>query len=421
MATEYREERNKKIEKQIMRLLDNAPSYINDFYEHMHNGRREILTQLTYIQDVIDFIKYESSILFPDEEISLKDFPFTIIENLSLQDMNEYRSYLRGIKNVSNASIKKRFSAISAFYKFCNTYNYTTNNPMLNFEFPAVNKKRIIKLNASLSEKLLTGILANDKYLIQTETGDPFVAPIDETVRIKREKLVLRNYAICCLFLGSGLRVSELVGLDLDDINFTQHSLTVIAKGGDETSVYFGDEVATALKNYIYGIPLPTNLISKYKYNNPQYYEWCLLHRGDENFEINLKEAFPDLSDSEVKELNTLKYSILRQGRDALKPKKGNNAVFITTRGTRMSTRSVELMVKEMVQTYLPEYEDKKRFSPHKLRATCASRILTQTGDITLASTQLNHKGVAVTADFYAQLQKEIQKEKIRQLDITDW
>ena len=55
------------------------------------------------------------------------------------------------------------------------------------------------------------------------------------------------------------------------------------------------------------------------------------------------------------------------------------------------------------------------------LRTTCASRILTQTGDIQLASTQLNHKGIAVTAAFYAELQKEKQKDKVRNLNMNDW
>ena len=81
----------------------------------------------------------------------------------------------------------------------------------------------------------------------------------------------------------------------------------------------------------------------------------------------------------------------------------------------------VEVMIKEAVKTYLPDYDDKELFSPHKLRATCATRILAQTGDIELASTQLNHKSIAVTAAFYAELQKEKQKEKIKNLDINDW
>jgi len=86
-----------------------------------------------------------------------------------------------------------------------------------------------------------------------------------------------------------------------------------------------------------------------------------------------------------------------------------------------MTVRMVELMVKEMVKTFLPDFEDKDIFSPHKLRATCATRILTQTGDIQLAATQLNHKSITVTSQFYAELQKEQQKEKIKNLDVNNW
>ena len=84
-------------------------------------------------------------------------------------------------------------------------------------------------------------------------------------------------------------------------------------------------------------------------------------------------------------------------------------------------SKQVEKMIEEMVRTYLPDYTDKNKFSPHKLRATCATRILTQTGDIQLAATQMNHKGISVTAAYYAELQKEKQKEKIRQLDMSTW
>jgi site-specific recombinase XerD len=209
--------------------------------------------------------------------------------------------------------------------------------------------------------------------------------------------------------------------LDLDDINFRQNSLTVIAKGGDETQVYFGEEVEKALRDYLYGLPLPSELAEKYKYSDSEAFTWCKNHMSDENFIKNLEEKFPECDETLRRDMIKLRYSMLRQGRSALKPKRGNNAVFITTRGTRMSVRSVELMIKEMVKTYIPEYDDKDKFSPHKLRATCATRILTQTGDIQLASTQLNHKGIAVTAAFYAELQKERQKEKVKNLDINYW
>lgn len=419
MAIEYREERNSHIEKQIEKLLSEAPNYMKDFYEHMHNGKREITTQLSYVRDVLAFIKYEQQNIGELKEKEIKDVPVSIFENLRLEDMNEYRTYLKKERKLANPSIKKQFASISSFYNFLNMRKYTSNNPMQFFEVPAVNKKKIIKLDSQLSNKLLEGILRNDKYLIETDDGDRIV-DIDPSVKIKRERIVLRNYAICYLFLGSGLRVSELVGLDLDDINFRQGSLTVITKGGDENSVYFGDEVAQALRNYING-PQPSEVLEKYQYSNEEIMDWCTTHKTDVNFIKNLMTQFPECNDAFKRDMVKLRYSLLRQGRQALKPKRGCDAVFITTRGTRMSVRSVELMIKEMVKTYLPEYDDKDKFSPHKLRATCATRILTQTGDIQLASTQLNHKSIAVTSAFYAELKKEQQKDKIKKLNVDNW
>lgn len=420
MAIEYREENEKKIEKQINELISDAPYYIKDFYNHMHNGKREISTQLSYLRNIIDFLYYEKSAISEFKELQLSELPLTLFENLQLQDMNEYRTYLRTARQLANVTIRKHLASISAFYNYLNMMKLTENNPMRFLEAPAVNKKKIVRLDASLSTKLLSGILANDRYLIESESGDRIVDILPD-VKIKRERLVLRNYAICCLFLGTGLRVSELVGLDISDINFRNNSVTVIVKGGDESTVYFGEEVAIALKAYINGIPLPDDLLSKYKYSGHAAFKWCQEHKLDTNFDDNFAEAFPDCDEETAKEIRKMRNLMLRQGRSDLIPKRGCDAVFITTRGTRMSVRSVELMVKEMVKTYLPEYDDKDKFSPHKFRSTCATRILAQTGDIQLASTQLNHKGIGVTAAFYAELQKEQHKEKIMKLDINEW
>lgn len=371
MSREYKEETVKRYETQIERLLKTAPPYIRDFYEHIHNGKREITTQAAYIRDISAFLGYLKSAIPFFSETEICNLPEEIFEDLTVKDLNEYRAYLHDEIKISNSSIKKKFAAVSAFYKYMNSDGRIGNNPMRNFEQPAVNSHRIIKLNSEMSGRLLEGILNNRLYLEKTSDGEK-LSPVPRSVFVRREPLVLRNYAICCLFLGSGLRVSELVGLDLSDINFNQNSLNIIAKGGNEVQVYFGDEVADALKNYIYGKKRPDK-------------------------------------------------TSLRTGRDGFNPPKNEKAVFLSSRGTRMTVRMVEVMIKEAVKTYLPDYDDKELFSPHKLRATCATRILAQTGDIELASTQLNHKSIAVTAAFYAELQKEKQKEKIKNLDINDW
>lgn len=419
MAQEYRKAVEQNYEKTVKALVSRAPAFVASFYEHMHHGKREIITQAAYIRDVIDFLEYELSVQPALKDTALNSFPLEVLSELTVQDMNEYREYLFAKRKLSNSSAKKKLAALSAFYKYLCSENFLQNNPMLNFEYPVINKKRIVKLDAELSNKLLAGILKNDKYLATSEYGE-FIGKIPESVKIKRERVVLRNYAICYLFLGAGLRVSELVGLDLEDINFRQNSVNVVLKGGDETQVYFGDEVAAALRLYLNGIELSPALSQKYA-EEPEIFEWCEDHIADPDLEGSIAETFLSASEEKLQDIRILVSHYRRQGRSSFKPDRNCHALFLSSRGKRLTVRMVEIMIKEMVKTYLPEYDDKEIFSPHKLRATCATRILTQTGNIELASTQLNHKGVAVTAAFYAELQKEKRKDQIKGLDVTEW
>lgn len=422
MAQEYRSEQEQKIENQIADLMSTAPQYVKDFAEQMSNGKRESSTQLSYLRNVMSFIEYYKSTTEDFKDCSVSNIPLAVFDQLHLKELNQYRQYLKNTRGLENVTIRKHVASLSAFYHYLNMVNLTKNNPMQFVETPVVNKKKIVRLDSELSNKLLNGILRNDMYLIESNDPDTpdRIVDILPDVQIKRERLVLRNYAICCLFLGTGMRVSELVGMDLDDIDFRQNSINVVVKGGDTATVFFGNEVAKALKDYIHGPSIDQELLN-YKYEHPEVDEWCKAHKSDPKFEAHLNEQFPELEESIKRNIIKLRYSLLRQGRQALIPKKGCNAVFITTRGTRMSVRSVELMVKEMVKTYLPEYDDKDKFSPHKFRSTCATRILAQTGDIKLASTQLNHKGIEVTAAFYSEMLKDKQKQVVMELDINEW
>ena len=417
MSVEYRDEQNRKAEDKIRRVLENAPSYMQGFYQHISGGTKEVLTQLYYVSDVVEFMKYEKEMVPSLAETDLKDFPMEMFTVFSVQDLNEYRDYLHRVRMITNASSKRYFSSLSVFYKYLNAIGFTEHNPMRFFSYPALNRHRIVRLDADLSSRLLTGVLANDKYLLEGE-DKPVVISIPETVQVKRDRLVLRNYAILRTFLGTGLRCSELVGLDLQDINFSRGCFTVVTKGGDENEVYFGEAVAEALKMYLDGTSLPSSLTEKYGEDE---LEFCRKNAMAAGFARLVRDTYPEESESFYRDMEALASAMRRQGRSGLGPKKNCEAVFITTRGGRMTVRAVELMVKEMVRTYLPDYPDKDIFSPHKLRATCATRILSQTGNVQLASQQLNHKSVAVTARFYAELQKEQQKAQVQKLNVDEW
>lgn len=419
MSKVYKQEKENQYKSQISKLLEDAPSYVNDFALHMNNGKRSLSTQKHYLESVMMFISFEKDMIPDFSEIAIKEFPVEIFSALTVKDLNEYRAFLHDARFMTNSSMKRNFAALSVFYRYLNSEGLVKENPMLNFEVPVTNKHKIIKLDSELSNKLLDGILKNDMYLSETESGMKPL-PIPEKVWAKREAMVLRNYAIVTTFLGTGLRVSELVGLDMEDINLKNNRLTVIAKGGDEREIYFGDQVAAALKTYLYGIQTD-DLVEFCNSCAEESADWCLKHSPTPNMLSLAKEEYPGMDEDFYRAMMLLSSSQTRKSRIMLSPARNCHAVFISKRGQRVSERMVEIMVKEMVQTYLPEYDDKDIFSPHKLRSTCASRILTQTGDITLAAVQLNHANIQTTANFYAELQKEKQKDKIKELDINKW
>ena len=419
MSRIHKQETETQYKSKISKVLENAPSYVKDFALHMNNGKRSTGTQARYLESVMEFISFEKDMIPDFSEIPVKEFPVEVFSALTVKDLNEYRAFLHDARFVTNSSMKRKFAAISVFYKYLNAEGLAKENPMLNFEVPAVNKHKIVKLDAEMSNRLLDGILNNNLYLVETDGGlKPM--PISASNWKKRESLVLRNYAIVTTFLGTGLRISELVGLDMEDISLKNNCLTVITKGGDERDIYFGDQVASALKTYLYGIQ--TNELIEYCNGRAEgSADWCIKNAARFDHPVLTKEKYPEMGEEFYRAMSLLASSQTRKSRIRLMPAKNCSAVFITSRGQRVSERMVEFMVKEMVQTYLPDYDYKDVFSPHKLRSTCASRILSQTGDIALAAVQLNHADIRTTSNFYAELQKEKQKEKVKGLDMNNW
>ena len=141
------------------------------------------------------------------------------------------------------------------------------------------------------------------------------------------------------MLLGTGIRVSECVGLDIDDVDFKNNGITVTRKGGNQMVVYFGDEVQNALENY------------------------------------------------------------LETSRAAATPPSGHeNALFLSTQRKRIGVQAVENMVKKYAKQVTPN----KKITPHKLRSTYGTNLYKETGDIYLVADVLGHKDVNTTKKHYA-------------------
>jgi len=197
---------------------------------------------------------------------------------------------------------------------------------------PKLHDKEIIRLNASEVSQLI-GVAESGQGLTRHASG-------------YHNKTKIRDTAILTLFLGTGIRISELVGLDNDSFDFSVNSFLVTRKGGNQAILYFSDEVKYALQEYI-----------AEKSNDPRV-------------------------------------------------PKDEPAFFLSMQYKRINVRSVEILVKKYSRIVSPL----KKITPHKLRSTYGTRLYNATGDIYVVADVLGHRDVNTTKKHYAAITEENRK-----------
>ena len=226
-------------------------------------------------------------------------------------------------------------SALRSFYGYYFKRQIISKNPTLLVEMPKLHEKAIIRLDTDEIAMLLDYVDHGGDNL----TGQR---------KAYFEKTKNRDLAILTLLLGTGIRVSVCVGLDLQDIDFKNNGITVTRKGGNQMVVYFGEEVENALKTYLY---------------------------------------------------TTRKQTVPLSGHE--------NALFLSTQRKRMGVQAVENMVKK----YAREVTPNKKITPHKLRSTYGTALYKETGDIYLVADVLGHKDVNTTKKHYAAIDEDRRRQ----------
>lgn len=193
-------------------------------------------------------------------------------------------------------------------------------NPSLIVDMPKLHKKNIIRLDV-------------DEVAILLDFIEFGAETLTDKQKVYYEITKLRDLTIFTLLLGTGMRVSELVGLDITDIDHNNGRLKIMREGVNEEFIYYGEEVEGTLLSYLEN----RNLVTAYE--------------GDEN------------------------------------------ALFLSLQKKRISVRSVERMVKK----YSEHVTQAKKITPHKLRSTYGSTLYQETGDIYLVAKTLGHNDVNTT------------------------
>ena len=330
--TTYREHTDMENTLKLRQVLATLPPFCKDYFRAI-DTTTTAKTRISYAYDIRIFFQFllDENPAFKDH--SMTDFTVDVLDQIKAVDLEEYQEYLKlyqsGDKTETNGErgLKRKISALRSFYAYYYKREMIHTNPTVLIDVPKIHEKSIIRLDTDEVAMLLDYI----EHCGDTLTGQK---------RVFYEKTKERDLAIVTLLLGTGIRVSECVGLDIEDVDFKNNGIKVTRKGGNEMVVYFGPEVEKALKRY-----------------------------------LEVREGITPLAGHE-------------------------HALFYSAQRKRIGVQAVENMVKK----YSRQITTTKKITPHKLRSTYGTALYQETGDIYLVADVLGHKDVNTTKKHYAAL-----------------
>jgi len=210
---------------------DYNPYFLNDFLDYLDGVlNKSSNTIKEYNYDLVNFFKYlrSNNINNSEENIVINDITIEELKKIELRDLHTYIAYLRTEKNDEPATRARKASALRTFFNYMTVKaNLLEINPAQNLESPKIGKRL-------------------PKYLTLEESKNLLNVAKNEEVKYKE-----RNYAIITLFLNCGMRLSELVGINLNHIDFKNEKLTVLGKGNKERTIYLNNACINAVEAYL--------------------------------------------------------------------------------------------------------------------------------------------------------------------------
>ncbi len=347
-ALSYHEQEDIENTKRIRGILKELPPFCTDFFRGIE-PRTSARTRLAYAYDLktfFDFLKQANPEL---KSKKLRDLPLSLLDEIKLMDLEEYMEYLKCYSTEkredlmnTERGIMRKVSTVKSFYNYFYRTERIQNNPASLLQLPKIHEKEIIRLDVDEVAR----------FLDEVEDGEC----LTEKQKAYHAKTKLRDLAMMTLLLGTGLRVSECVGLNINDVDFRNGGLRIHRKGGKEVIVYFGAEVEYTLQDYL-------------------------------------------------------------SEREHIVPEEGSEeALFLSMQRKRINVRSVEKMVKKYAQLVTPL----KKITPHKLRSTYGTNLYRETGDIYLVADVLGHSDVNTTKKHYAALEDERRRSARNKVQLRE-
>ena len=243
MSNNYYLDRNRNNMRKLNEMLADLPAFCSVFFIGIQDTTTP-LTRLNYAVDLKLFfnylVTYETA--FYGKEI--KSITMSDIDGIDAQTIERFLAYLSyydkdngEVFTNSDRGKLRKLSTLRAFLKYFFNKDMIKANVASKVKSPKLHEKPIIRLEPQETAELL--------YSCETLNG------FSEHQKKYNEKFKVRDNAIISLFLTTGIRVSECVGLNVDDINFSLNSFRVTRKGGNQVILYFGEDTAEILKQYL--------------------------------------------------------------------------------------------------------------------------------------------------------------------------
>ncbi len=327
---------------------DENPYFLNDFLDYSStilNKSTNTIKEYNYdIAHFLKFIQYEFGVVKLKnsqtiKDIIIKDMDISIVEKITLENIHSFLAYLKNEYRSKPATLARKTASIRVFfYYLCNKTKKIPNNPAQDLESPKLEKRLPKYLTLEQSQELLETTFSYNNHGNHDNHE--------------------RNYAIITLFLNCGMRLSELVNINIKDIDFSNNKLNVIGKGNKERTIYLNNSCVKAIKQYL---------------------------------AIRPKDGIKATS---------------------------KDALFLSERKERISNRTVQYIVKEELRL---AGIDQNKYSVHKLRHTAAT-LMYKYGNVDIRALQelLGHESIATT-EIYTHVDNEQIREAVEKNPLANF
>jgi len=310
------------------------PPFAKDFINHLAVTNKSKSTQVAYTYELCMFFQYLCN--------SISGFPsspsligLSLMETIGHRQIESYLSWANNERTNGPRALARKQAVIRSLYRYLLREDMILKDVTIKLDPINVNQKlpKALEPNeiADLTDALETGIGLSEgqlKYHVYTEK---------------------RDYAIVLTLIGTGVRLSELCNLDITKTNINKGYFEIVRKGNKETIIYFNDDVAKALKDYL----------------------------------LNERSRY------------------VRKNVDAL---------FLSIQGNRISKRAVQNLIAKYMAILKTLGHNTEGFSVHKMRSTFATLLLRETDNLAIVQDALGHSDPRTTRIYAKVLDEQLKR-----------